>query len=90
MIRIVIRKSLHSFLQFKASQLGIDDFGEVVNYLLLQIIDSSVQPTIPNETAVNQVSAPVPVVQASEPTLPDEPEPIDPMIERLAGLVDLF
>lgn len=89
MIRIVIRKSLHSFLQFKASQLGIDDFGEVVNYLLLQLLDSSVQPTTLNKT-VSTISAPVPVVQ-SEPSTPQEQEyVVDPVIERIAGLVDRF
>jgi hypothetical protein len=88
-IRIVIRKSLHSFLQFKASQLGIDDFGEVVNYLLLQLLDSSVQPTTLNKT-VSTISAPVPVVQ-SEPSTPQEQEyVVDPVIERIAGLVDRF
>lgn len=86
MIRVVIRKSLHSFLQSKASQLGIDDFGEVVNYLLLQIIDGSLQSTMPNKT-LSTTSAPV-IHQASEPTAPDEP--IDPTIARIAGLIDTF
>jgi uncharacterized protein YozE (UPF0346 family) len=50
MIRVVIRKSLHSFLATKAQKMSVDDMGEVVNYLLLQIMEqgleaSSCQPT---------------------------------------------
>ena len=87
-MRVTIRQALHPYLQVKANQLGID-IAETVNYLLLQLLDnsSSVQPTAPNKT-LSTTSAPVPVVQASEPTA--RYEPIDPTIARIAKLIDTF
>jgi predicted component of type VI protein secretion system len=40
-MRVTIRQSLHPFISDKAQQLGINDHAEVVNFLLLQILQSS-------------------------------------------------
>lgn len=60
MIRVVIRKPLHLFLTAKAKKMGVDDMGEVVNYLLLQMMEHgqeasscqpySEQPQLPKQT----------------------------------------
>lgn len=44
-MRVSIRQPLHPFITAKAQELGIDDLGEVVNYLLLQMIDGRT-PTV--------------------------------------------
>ena len=36
MIRVVIRKPLHPYLEQLAKALQVDDMGEVVNWLILQ------------------------------------------------------
>lgn len=40
-MRVTIRQSLHPFISDKAQQLGINDYAEVVNFLLLQILQNS-------------------------------------------------
>ena len=40
-MRVTIRQSLHPFISNKAQELGINDYAEVVNFLLLQILQNS-------------------------------------------------
>jgi len=40
-MRVSIRQPLQPFINAKAKELGVDDAGEVVNYLLLQIMSNN-------------------------------------------------
>lgn len=44
-IRVVIRQPLHNLIKDWAELLGVDDFGEVVNFLLLDMKRAGYQPT---------------------------------------------
>jgi hypothetical protein len=46
MVRVVIRKPFHAYLQSMAASLGIDDLGEVVNMIVLDHM--RVQPSHAN------------------------------------------
>ncbi len=43
-IRVVIRQPLHGLIQHWAEILGLSDYGEVVNFLLLDLKRSGYQP----------------------------------------------
>ena len=53
-MRVSIRQPLQPFINAKAQELGIDDMGEVVNYILLQIIEKS--KTVPTGTVQKRAS----------------------------------
>lgn len=40
-MRVSIRQPLQPFINAKAKELGVDDAGEVVNYLLLQMMSNN-------------------------------------------------
>ncbi|BAZ71330.1 hypothetical protein NIES4106_61270 (plasmid) [Fischerella sp. NIES-4106] len=77
MVRIVIRKPLHGFLEEKASALGVEDLGEVVNYLLLQLMDKNLQ------------CLKMPVADALQPQVMHVSSSDDGEYSDLSGLIDL-
>jgi hypothetical protein len=48
-IRVVIRQPLHGLVIEWSKKLGIDDLGEVVNFLLLDLQRSGHKPTTVND-----------------------------------------
>lgn len=57
-MRVSIRQPLQPFIRAKAQELGINDEGEVVNYILLQTMQqaSETLKSVPTGTASNEVS----------------------------------
>ncbi|RUS93112.1 hypothetical protein DSM106972_097440 [Dulcicalothrix desertica PCC 7102] len=53
-IRIVIRQPLHKLIKEWADVLGVDDFGEVVNFLLLDLKRTGYLPN--SQSTVNTTS----------------------------------
>jgi hypothetical protein len=47
MVRVVIRKPFHAYLQSMAASLGIDDLGEVVNMIVLDHMRVQPQTNLP-------------------------------------------
>lgn len=52
-MRVSIRQALHPYIKAKAEELGISDNAEIVNYLLLQLIDSNKNAIAPEPLADN-------------------------------------
>jgi hypothetical protein len=75
-IRVVIRQPLHPLLREWSKLLGIDDFGEIVNYLLLDLKRSG---HLPNSQAISVVSI-----------KPQEINPTNNSIHEVNELAGLF
>ena len=56
-IRVVIRQPLHGLIQHWAELLGVDDFGEVVNFLLLDLKRTGYQPTNTTTNTKSEVTS---------------------------------
>lgn len=57
-MRVSIRQPLQPFIRAKAQELGINDEGEVVNYILLQTIEQTSEQakTVPTGTVQKRAS----------------------------------
>ncbi|BAY11034.1 hypothetical protein [Calothrix sp. NIES-2098] len=42
-MRVVIRKPLQPFVTQLAQDLGVEDYGEAINYLILQVMDKGMR-----------------------------------------------
>jgi hypothetical protein len=73
-IRVVIRQPLHGLIKEWAEVLGVDDFGEVVNFLLMDLKRTGYLPNSQSTVNIAPTSK-----QDNKPKLADD-------INELAGL----